>query len=69
MSWIGQLVARWSAWDSPPLSDLPYAMPAAERDLLVELIAASSYLDFGGAPLETRLRENDSAFDRAIRPS
>ena len=69
MWWIGDLVARWSGKGSTPHSDLPSAIPTSERDLFVELIAASSYLDFGGAPLEARLRENESGFDRDVRPS
>jgi len=69
MSWIGKLVARFLGRDSFSVGDPPRAISANKRDLLVELVAASSYLDFGGTPIEAKLRDNDSAFDRDFRPS
>jgi len=42
-------------------ANVPAAMDQAERDndAFAELVAASSFLDFGGAPTEFKLKETD----------
>jgi hypothetical protein len=52
----------------PLKASAPAAMDQAEHknDVFAELVAASSFLDFGGMPREFKLKETD--LDRGLRP-
>jgi hypothetical protein len=62
------LLARLARRPRPLDANAPKAMNEAERknDVFAELAAASSFLDFGGVPMEFKLKETDR--DRALRP-
>jgi hypothetical protein len=62
------LLARLMGRPRPLKASLPSAMDQAghKSDVFAELVAASSFLDFGGMPMEFKLKETD--LDRGPRP-
>jgi hypothetical protein len=54
-------LARLAGRPRPLYANVPAALDRVERenDVFAELVAASSFLDFGGAPIEFKLKETD----------
>ena len=65
--WIRNLVARFVARHPRiPADAAATRQTEQENDIFAELIAASSFLDFGGMPAESKLKDID--LDRGLRP-
>ena len=67
MPWIRNFLTRLAKLNQAA-ADAPAAVHHVEpeNDVFAELVAASSFLDFGGAPAESKLKDTD--LNRGLRP-
>ena len=72
MPWIRDLVTRFARRTPHPAAHPPQAIQQGEPedDVFAELVAASSFLDLGGACAESKFKDaiEEREIDRGLRP-